>query len=245
MPRGTTEIKVRQRRDASGVALDIRVRGGDGQWHSYRRLEDVPSQWRALVARLLDGAPDLALTDVPAPPPRRQGHGRQGHRRQRPRRRSRSGDDLIFWWFDPLAAFGALVLSALPLYAARRALLGQAPWSIWTFVALLIAGAGVYFMLVFLLNRSRLRVTAAGLDVRHGPLPWPGGRFYPREDLLQLFVRIRSGRYTDYSLCALTPAGEVKLLGNFARPQELRELECELERRLGVEDEPVPGSQYR
>jgi hypothetical protein len=65
------------------------------------------------------------------------------------------------------------------------------PWPAQAMAALLLFGlppAGIFYMwLGYLINRTTLRVDAARVSVRHGPLPWLGARNALKADIAQVF----------------------------------------------------------
>jgi hypothetical protein len=147
-------------------------------------------------------------------------------------------------------------LNFLPLVGAGI-LAGFSAWWMWKilagrgwmgFLPVALAGGelGVYWFLAFLLNRTTLRADDRGLDVRHGPLPWPGSRYLPRDQILQLYVTMhRTRRNINYRLMAMLPFHNAVLLRHVRTPEEALYFERALEKRLGIEDQPVPGPQYR
>lgn len=108
-------------------------------------------------------------------------------------------------------------------------------------------GAGLtYYVLCGYLNRTRVRAGNGRLQIRHGPLPWPGARDLLGSDLDQFFVteevrRTKNGRRTFYRLQVRLQNGEIhKMLDVEARERALY-IEQQIERRLGIEDRPMPG----
>lgn len=112
---------------------------------------------------------------------------------------------------------------------------------------LLHVGAGVfitYMTLTGFLNSTRIEVSRGELTIHHGPLPWPGNRTLSGRALAQLYsqeVRGNKGGLS-YSLFALDKQGQkVKLLSGIEDKDQVLYLEQALERRLGIEDQPVDG----
>ncbi|QRN96083.1 hypothetical protein JRI60_44830 [Archangium violaceum] len=108
-------------------------------------------------------------------------------------------------------------------------------------------GAGVfltYSTLAGFLNRTRIEASRDELHIQHGPLPWPGNRTLSARQLTQLYateVRGNKGSVS-YTLLALDRRGhKVELLSGLDDKDQVLYLEQTLERRLGIEDDPVDG----
>lgn len=121
---------------------------------------------------------------------------------------------------------------------------------IWIFLTpfISIGLATAYLAVAFLLNRTWIEVRKGVLVVRHGPMPWPGGRTLKVDQLDQLY----SNEYVAYSennhpqyrtaLHALTTTGDrIKLVPGMETPEQGVFLENLLEKHLGIKDRPVPG----
>lgn len=121
---------------------------------------------------------------------------------------------------------------------------------------LLIASVGLfYFAAVRAFNELRIRVDGARLEITQGPLPSPGTRKLDSSDILQLYAtahesRQETGSGSDrrvnvrkhYRLLANTKSsGRVTILGGLSDPHQALWLEQEIERLLGIVDEPVAG----
>lgn len=260
MARRTLQIRVVSASGSNGDSTRISVELPDGELQTYSSLEEMPPELRSLAEPLFNPSSARSLrrrllkgqrksssdpaqrTDIDQLPARRRTQSApavEGGRRRRTR-------EIIHLWFDLWAAGGGLAVAGFPLALARGSLFGSDSWTVWTVCALLLSIAGLYLMLAFLLNHTTLTANQDGLNVRHGPLPWYGNRFIPRDDLRQLFVRVRnSGRMTEYNLCARTTFGTCDLLGSLHQPDLLRSYEQELEEYFEIQDLPVRGSQYR
>lgn len=162
------------------------------------------------------------------------------------------GVRLVRRWWHPaylvFVLFLAVWFGALSLFLGA-ALRGGVPWFVALFPALhVVVGLLLaYVTLCGFVNRTTIAVERGELSVRHHPLPWPGAGRHDTSDLAQLFVRERSrGRSEEgrsqYLLCALTRGGATKVLvGGLIAPEQALYLEQELERRLGLADQPVEG----
>lgn len=108
-------------------------------------------------------------------------------------------------------------------------------------------GAGVfitYTMLAGFLNKTRIAIESGNLVIRHGPLPWPGNRTIPTDDLAQLFCdeQVGSKGPRSYSLNAMTKSSDkLVLLKGLPDADQALYLEQLLEQRLGLVDVPVAG----
>lgn len=121
-----------------------------------------------------------------------------------------------------------------------------------------VALAILYAAVVRGVNRTTLRVDGSRVQVRQGPLPWPGARDVARGEIAQLFAserirRVRTGSDSaprveerrEYRLRTKGPDGrERTLIGGLPRPEHALWLEREVESVLGIEDVPVAG-EYR
>jgi hypothetical protein len=108
------------------------------------------------------------------------------------------------------------------------------------------AGAVVTYTTVCgFVNRTRISIESGNLVVRHGPLPWPGNRTIPTEDLTQLYCEenIGSKGSRSYSLNAMTKSStkKISLLASLPDAEQVLYLEQLLEQRLGLVDVPVAG----
>ncbi len=81
-----------------------------------------------------------------------------------------SGGAALFMWF----------VLATEAYEASRALS-----AVWTAAAAAVS----YYALAKLLNGTTLEVTRRWTRLRHGPLPWPGGKTVPSASITQLYCK--------------------------------------------------------
>ena len=123
-------------------------------------------------------------------------------------------------------------------------------------LVLLIASAGLfYFSAAQALNKHRIRVDGARLEVTQGPLPWKGSKKLNASDVVQLYTTEHESRtqsdkdghrkvivHKYYRLSANTRQGKrVKILNALRDPRQALWLEQEIERLLGIADKPVTG----
>jgi hypothetical protein len=242
------EIAVhRLRQQDAGRAL-IRVRRPSGDVQTYHSLHEVPAEYRALIEGLFhdERLPDLEpWFDGESPRERSRPPARSRRRRVRQRRNDRELI-LTYYWLEIMPVLGAALLTGFSAWWAWKLLAGRG-WVGFLPLALAGCGLGVYWFLAFLLNHTTLRADNHGLTVRHGPLPWPGSRFLPRNDIRQLYVTMHRGRRSglNYRLMAMLSFQNVVLLPHVRSAEEALYFERAIERRLGIEDRPVPGPQYR
>ena len=145
---------------------------------------------------------------------------------------------------------GAVVLAAFAV------IWGVAATSVGVIFLVPVSLFLLYYAAVRGFNRTELRATPAGIDIRRGPLPWRGSRRHVRRaDVRQLFAReVIRRTHTDsndgrkvrerrsYALVALDPAGRKRtLIGALPSPDQALWFERELERVLGIENVRIAG----
>ncbi len=103
-----------------------------------------------------------------------------------------------------------------------------------------------YLALAGFLNTTTITASRDGLDVRHAPLPWPGGGTV--SGVRQLYSKERAhrgkhGRLSySYELHAISADGERrKLVSRLVEAPQALWLEQTLEDHLGLRDRPVGG----
>lgn len=107
-------------------------------------------------------------------------------------------------------------------------------------------GVGVaYTALAHFVNKSTVLVNPGVLAIEIGPLPWPGTRKLPTQQLRQLYVkkvvhRNKNGTTITYDLRAETTKGDVKLLGGFPQVVHAKFMERAIEDKLGIVDRRHP-----
>ena len=104
-----------------------------------------------------------------------------------------------------------------------------------------------YAAITGFLNSTTVTVTRRGVEVRHGPLPWPGNKTLHTHDIEQLYVSPRqmsSNNSTQivYDVTAIGPDNlEVVLVKGVENDNAAIFLERRIETWLGIEDRAVPG----
>lgn len=149
---------------------------------------------------------------------------------------------LIFtlFWNALLSLFWKTIFLSLEKDAVVAMAFGllSAPYS--------LIGLGLaYFSLCLLVNRTSLQLDAENLTVQHGPLPWRGNVSLPRAEIRQFYVMRKLGgsrkKKVLFDLNVILQSGEwVNLLRNQESGLEMKYLEFELEKEMGIENVPVP-----
>ncbi len=140
----------------------------------------------------------------------------------------------------------ALGIMALTLIAAVIALgAGQAiePGLV---LLLLATPPLVYLALAKLFNKRHIELRGPYLQARQRPFPLPFGPMVPRRDIGQLYVRQQAVQQGPrrYEVVAQHGSEATVIASAIDNPIEALFIEQEIERRLAIEDVPVPG-EYR
>jgi hypothetical protein len=153
----------------------------------------------------------------------------------------------VFWnaflvfWFAPATA-------GLDLTKGIDALPG--PRLMMLLFPLLHVAAGIglaYFTACLFVNRTVIDVSPREIRVQVGPLPWRGNLAVPPAQVAQIYreeiVRhTKNGRSVSYHLSVATKDGrKLKLLSGVPSADQALYLEQEIERHLGIRDQPVTG----
>ena len=105
----------------------------------------------------------------------------------------------------------------------------------------------IYYVLAGFLNRTTISIDSSALIIRHKPIPYPGNREIPSEQINQLFSKekISQGKNSTsiaYELHAILRGQEkLKLLSGLDDADQALYLEQEIEKYLGIEDRVVRG----
>jgi predicted Zn finger-like uncharacterized protein len=193
---------------------------------------------------------------VPLPPgltvveDRAPGEGGEPTYREHPRDRALT---IVRRWYTPML-FGLILFCVAwdSFLVFWYSAVGGAPWLFYVFPLLFVAvGAGLtYFTICGFVNRTTIRLADGRLTIQHGPLPWPGNRTIPADELSQLFCeerisRNRNGTSSSFCLSAVYKTGrKVRLLPGLAEPEQGLFIEQRLEERLGIVDVAIAG-EYR
>jgi len=147
---------------------------------------------------------------------------------------------LVFWY--------ATATADLDWSKGLDALLG--PRLMMLLFPLLHVAVGIgltYFTACLFVNRTVIDVSPREIRVQVGPLPWRGnlavapaqiGQIY-REEIVR---HTKNGRSVSYHLSVATKDGKkLKLLSGVPSADQALYLEQEIERHLGIRDQPVTG----
>ncbi len=161
------------------------------------------------------------------------------------------GELLISYrWFGPkiiFMTFFALLWNGFMVFWYGTAISNRI-W-IMALFGLMHAGVGVgliYYVLAGYLNTTVVKVGMSDLEIKHGPLPYPGKRL-ERAFIRQLYCKERVHRNKNstsysYEVHAITKEGKhEKLLSGLDKSEQALYLEQEIERYLGLSDRPVRG----
>lgn len=158
----------------------------------------------------------------------------------------------IGWrWYTPAAIFlavFALFWNGFICVWVSMALAGGAGgFALFATLHIAVGIFMAYLALTMFVNRSQVDVSYGTLSVRHGPLPWPGNLELPRETIRQLYCvervsRSRRGASVTYELQAVrADETAAPVLKGLQSAEQVLYLEQEIERFLGIRDEPVRG----
>jgi len=103
----------------------------------------------------------------------------------------------------------------------------------------------MYRALVLIFNKTIFEIDKKYVSIKHGPLPWPGGRIITSSDISQIYCKkdkIRSGKSPLFALKAiLKKGGEVPLLLWQDSPEISFCVKHEIEMFLNIKDSSFPG----
>jgi hypothetical protein len=159
----------------------------------------------------------------------------------------RGRDRLVisWWWRSRLAIVWGLGASAFGYAIAR---MSGDRFHLDGVLCIVGAAACLYVTLAYVLNRTRIVIDEARIDVSHGPIPWPRGGSVELATVAQLFVKENvygksaKSRSVEYRVMVRTLGGEdIVLVNGPIRPRRARAVEALIEAYLSVEDAPVKG----
>lgn len=106
----------------------------------------------------------------------------------------------------------------------------------------------IYVVVAGFRNTTTIRAGMGSLEIIHGPIPWPGNKTIPSDDIEQAYCKQHishsknGGVNYSYSLFAKMRDGrDLKLLSGVKEPNKIIYIEQQLERFLGIEDRAVEG----
>lgn len=106
----------------------------------------------------------------------------------------------------------------------------------------------IYYVLGGFLNSTRISIGLGGLQIRHGPIPFPGNKSVDVANIEQLYCKDRlhrgkNSQYYTYEVHLITKSGEHdKLLTGLDKEEHALYVEQEIERFLGIKNRPVQGA---
>jgi len=159
---------------------------------------------------------------------------------------------LTYRWFSPkylVFVLFCIAWDAFLVFWYRTALAHPSPGDIalWFPIAHVGVGLGLsYWTLAGFVNRTTVRVSSSQLTIRHGPLPWLGGRSLPASEVAQVYREeitrsSRRGTSTTYRLSAVTRDDRKRRLLTCDSADVALYVEQEVERCLGIADRRVAG----
>lgn len=112
-----------------------------------------------------------------------------------------------------------------------------------------------YWCIALYLNKTTITVSSYLIKVLHSPLPFPGSKEFPIDQLNQVFIKERvktsrssgsyaaSSQYYSYDVYILDKNNsETKIVSNLNDKSQALYIEQEIEKYLDIEDQYVPGS---
>ncbi|MCA9030709.1 MAG: hypothetical protein KDA66_07875 [Planctomycetaceae bacterium] len=171
------------------------------------------------------------------------------------------GELRISWgWFNPSVfflipfciAWNAFLIGWYSMAMGDHGPPGAMKWIMLIFpIGHVAVGLGLFYAcLAMLFNSTSIRVMYGQLEIQHGPIPFPGNRTVPVDDIDQLYVKHErnvgeKGTSHNYPLLARLKSGrEVKLLPHNSEVEISRAVEQLVEKYLNIKDQAVPG-EYR
>ena len=105
----------------------------------------------------------------------------------------------------------------------------------------------IYFIIATFLNRSDIRISPLAVEVRHGPMKWPGNKKVAVDAIKQLYVEehvtnTKNGQSVSYRVNVLTQASRrIKLVTGLKDRAQALFIEKKIEEVLALPDEAVAG----
>lgn len=154
-------------------------------------------------------------------------------------------------WFSPVVigmAFFCVFWDGFMIFWYTIAITKH-QWAMAAFGSLhaLVGVALTYGVMAGFLNATEIRVGQGMLKISHGPLPVPGDKKISSAEIEQLYTKqclshSEHGTSISYQVCAKTNQGkEMALISNVSQQDHALYIEQQIERRLHIRDEAVPG----
>ena len=120
--------------------------------------------------------------------------------------------------------------------------------ALWFPLIHVAVGVGMaYGTVAGFVNHTRITVGGGAVDVRIGPVPWPGAKRVEAHEITQVFgeevrTNTRSGTSFSYRVNVITPQNQkLRLVSGLAGSDLALYIEQEIEKALGITDRKVPG----
>jgi len=146
---------------------------------------------------------------------------------------------LVFFcifWDGFMVAWHAIALSSGAWFMSLFGLLHTA------------VGVGLtYYTIAGFVNRSVIRAGQGLIEIRHGPLPWPGNKTLVSHEVEQCYSKEKihhgkNGTHYTYTIHALMTNGRREtVVSGLTDTEQALYIEQQLEQFLGIQDRPVPG----
>lgn len=170
--------------------------------------------------------------------------------------RTPAGLEIRRRWFNlsyiALAVFCVFWDGFLVFFYASGIISGApAVFLLFPLIHVAVGMALTYSTVAGFVNSTYISLGQDEVRVEHGPLPYPGNVVLQTRELRQLFTqevvqRTKNGTRVTYSLCAVTADGRKKALMKGLQSADMGlYVEKEMERYLGIADQPVVGEVYR
>ena len=106
------------------------------------------------------------------------------------------------------------------------------------FFGLFVLGTAywLYTRVAYVFNRSKLVVSVEGMDIQHGPIPWPGNKRVAAADVEEVVIRhTQSRRENSYCVVlSLRNGKELTLCDELGEEDHAVALEEEIAKALGL-----------
>lgn len=146
-----------------------------------------------------------------------------------------------------LAVFCIMWFGFLAIWYTLAFAVGNVPLMLFPLLHVAVGLVIAYTTAAMFVNRTRIVAGRGHLTVNHGPLPWPGNRDVPTDQLQQLYCdekhsRSRSGTTVAYSVLARSTDGrQISLVTGLSLRDQALFIEQEIERHLKITDQHVAG----
>jgi hypothetical protein len=154
--------------------------------------------------------------------------------------------EIVQPWFSglaiPLAVLCIIASVAVPALAVAAIVYGHWPAAILAVGLLAVVAGMTYATAALFVNQTTLRVDRDVVQVRHGPMPWPGNKYVATQRIEQIlcrryFMHSQDGMRTFYKVLAATgQAKPLVLLSRLLDPASALFVEEHLQRFVFADD---------